>query len=112
MEGEISPSDVSTINICLEDVLSDNILAPEIGLKRIRDVLFKHRIFLEPILGLDTEGDELVLGITDMESENSLSLYVIYAIEENGYYEFYAELANHDRIEELLSDGGEEEEEM
>jgi hypothetical protein len=63
------------------------------------------------IYGLNPDDDEFVLSAKKIETEEVAGLvYVIYGKTDDGYYEFYAEMGNSERIEELLSDGEDTEE--
>ena len=53
---------------------------------------------------VDTEGEEMVFGI------DGSYLYIIYALTDDGRYEFYAELTNEEGLSEILSDEGDNEE--
>ena len=59
----------------------------------------------------DREGDELVIeisqyGLNELES----NIYILYYLGDQGSYEFYAEVGDDDRMEELIADGVEENE--
>lgn len=101
---------ITEVNLALEDLLSDNVLTPQSGFQRIRKVLFRYRLDMPALYDLDNESDELVLDIFDMEMKYSAKLYVIYSLNEDGYFEFYAEVGDSDRMNELLSDEGDQEE--
>jgi hypothetical protein len=54
----------------------------------------------------DPEGDEVILDL-----EDDLGVYIIYYLTDDDNYEFYAEVGKESRMEELLSDGEDKEEE-
>jgi hypothetical protein len=62
---------------------------------------------------IDREGDEVVFELNQfgMEMTPDYYLYVLYYLTDDGYYDFYVEVADDDRVEELTSDGGDEQEE-
>lgn len=101
---------VSSINTQLEAELGDTVSSPEVGMEKIRNVLQGHSMSSVTLYELDQEGDELVL---DIEGQNgSAYLYVIYYLADDGDYDFYAELGDEERMDELTSDSGEEDEEQ
>lgn len=106
----VDPSIVTQVNIALEDALSDNVLAPQSGFQRIRKVLFRYRLDMPATYDLDPESDELVLDIYSLDMGSKTNLYVIYSLNEDGYFEFYAEVGNSDRMNGLLAAEDEPEE--
>jgi hypothetical protein len=56
------------------------------------------------IYELDSESDEIVIDVYDMEMKSKTNLYLIYSLNEEGFFEFYAELGTSERMEKLLSD--------
>lgn len=101
------------INSELEQDLGDVVLSPESGIQRIRKILFRHRLEVPALFDLDKDGDEFVLPIKSLESDGTeieQSMYIIYGRTEDGYYEFYAEMANQDRVDQILSDEDDTEE--
>lgn len=101
---------IAQVNRALEDSLSDNVLTPQSGFQRIRKILFRYRLDMPATYDLDPESDEEVIDIHGMESNAATKLYVIYSLNEDGYFEFYAEVGDSDRMNELLSDEEEPEE--
>lgn len=101
---------IAQVNRALEDSLSDNVLTPQSGFQRIRKILFRYRLDMPATYDLDPESDEEVIDIHSMESNAATKLYVIYSLNEDGYFEFYAEVGDSDRMNELLSDEEEPEE--
>lgn len=106
----VDSSIITQVNRELEDSLSDNVLTPQSGFQRIRKILFRYRLDMPALYELDNESDEIVLDIFDMEMKYSAKLYVIYSLNEEGYFEFYAEAGDSDRMDELISDEGDQEE--
>jgi len=111
--GEMSAVDssvITVVNLALENSLSDNVLTPHSGFQRIRKVLFRHRLDMPVLYDLDNESDELVLDVFDMEMKAYTKLYVIYSLNDDGYFEFYAEVGDSSRMDELISDEVDKEE--
>ena len=106
----VDSSVITVINLALENSLSDNVLTPQSGFQRIRKVLFRHRLDMPVLYDLDNESDELVLDVFDMEMKAYTKLYVIYSLNDDGYFEFYAEVGDSSRMDELISDGVDKEE--
>lgn len=106
----VDSSIITEVNLALEDSLSDNVLTPQSGFQRIRKVLFRYRLDMPALYDMDNESDELVLHILDMENKSNAKLYVIYSLNEEGYFEFYAEAGDSNRMDELISDEGNQEE--
>lgn len=94
---------IAQVNRALEDSLSDNVLTPQSGFQRIRKVLFRYRLDIDAIYDLDPESDEKVIDVYSMESSAATKLYVIYSLNEDGYFEFYAEVGDSDRMNALLA---------
>lgn len=104
MESEES-EDLSQVNFRLADELDDTFISPESGILAIRKVLEKFDLELSALYGVNPEGDEIV---SDVGETN---IYILYSPTDDGRYEFYAEIGDDERMEELLSDEGENEEE-
>ena len=86
-------------------------LSPESGIQAIRKVLHRFGFDLPALYDANPEGDEFVIDINQFGQENLASnLYVLYYLTDEGGYEFYAEIGNDSRMEELLSDDGDFEE--
>ena len=104
MESEESEN-LSQVNFRLADELDDTFISPESGILAIRKVLEKFDLELSALYGVNPEGDEIV---SDVGETN---IYILYSPTDDGRYEFYAEIGDDERMEELLSDEGENEEE-
>jgi len=94
------------INNRLDRDLNDVLLSPESGLQRIRKVLSAYGYDMPALYDADPEGDEVILDL-----EDDLGVYIIYYLTDDDNYEFYAEVGKESRMEELLSDGEDKEEE-
>ena len=97
------------INRHLDNELDDTILSPESGIQKIRKVLYRFGIDIPALYGTDPEGDEIVVDLE--ETGNKFYLYLIYALTDDGNYEFYAEIVDDKGLEEIESDEEEDEEE-
>jgi len=83
--------------------LGDLILTPEAGIQRIRKVLARYGEDMPALYDADIVGDEIILPIGGM------FLYIIYCLDDDVRYDFYAELTDEEGLQEILSDEGEEE---
>lgn len=104
MESEES-EDLSQVNFRLADELDDTFISPESGILAIRKVLEKFDLELSALYGVNPEGEELIVDL------DATRLYILYSPTDDNEYEFYAEIGDDERMEELLSDEGENEEE-
>ena len=105
--GEMASLDdniLEEVNNQLETELQGTILSPESGIQKIRKVLGMFEMDMPALYDVDTEGEEMVFGI------DGSYLYIIYALTDDGRYEFYAELTNEEGLSEILSDEGDNEE--
>lgn len=93
------------VNSQLETELQQSILSPESGIQKIRKVLGMFDMDMPALYDVDPEGEEMVFGI------DGSYLYIIYALTDDGRYDFYAELTDEEGLSEILSDEGEDEEE-
>ena len=94
------------LNLLLLIELEKPVLTVEVGISKIRKILYLEGIAFESLLGLDSEGDEIATQINDDDY-----LYILYFPTDDGYYDFYAEVTDEEGIEELTSDVEDEEEE-
>ncbi len=94
------------INNRLDRDLNNVFLSPESGIQIIRRVLFLYGHDMPALYDADPEGDEVVIDLDD-----NLGVYIIYSLTDDDDYEFYAEVGNENRMQELLSDGENSEEE-
>ena len=122
-DGSISisnPKIRAEINYRLEGELDDIFLSPESGIQKVRKVLHRFSLDMPALYDADVEGDEIVIQLDQFgkvidfthlipnKVEEVFYLYLIYYLTDDGYYDFYAEMANDDRVDSLLSDTGEE----
>ena len=98
------------LNTRLADVLSTPFSSPEIGIQNIRKVLHRYGYDMPALYGADPEGEEIVLDVEPLdEIGSSTNIYIIYYLSDDGGYEFYAEVGDEDKMNQLLSDEGEPE---
>ena len=114
-EGSIAitnPKIRMEINYRLVNELYEPFLSPEAGIQKIRKVLHRHGLDLPALYDADPEGDEIIFELDQFGLEGLESnLYILYYLTDEGHYEFYAEVGDENRMEELTSDEGEIEEE-
>jgi hypothetical protein len=54
----------------------------------------------------DREGDEIVIELNQFGLEElDCNIYILYYMSDRGVYEFYAEIGDDEKMDELLSDG-------
>jgi hypothetical protein len=93
------------INFRLMNELDDTILSPEAGIQKIRKVLAYYGLDMPALYDADFEGDELVIEIEQFSNSSlQTNIYILYYLTDEGRYDFYAEVGNDERMEELLSD--------
>lgn len=105
-------------------VPANNILSPEIGFERIRKILHTHAIDLPAILNLDPEVGEEVFQVNQFgtpygplpsgqygEIRSPYYLYVYYFLNDDGYYDFFAQIVDENELEGYVSITGDEEDE-
>ena len=102
---ETSSVDPSKVNFRLADALDKSFLSPEIGIAVIRRVLASLDLEMPALYGADRDGEEIVIDL------DGTSLYLIYSLTDDNRYEFYAEIGDDERMEELMSDEEFDEEE-
>jgi hypothetical protein len=95
------------INHALDAEIDNTVMmTPESGVQRMRKVLSRYSIDFPAFEDLNTDGDESIY-----ELDAGVYLYFIYYLTDDGNYEFHAEIANDEGIEEILSDVEEDTEE-
>ena len=127
------------VNLRLVNELNQIFLSPESGIQAIRKVLARFGFDLPALYDADPEGDEVIIEIDqygdilgddpysevnwdkynanpedddgDGEKDVQYSIYILYYLTDEGHYEFFAEVGNDDRMEELMSEMGDETEE-
>ncbi len=87
------------VNQLLETELDKPFVSPQSGILAIRKVLQNLSTGMPALYDADPEGDEVVYDL-----DNGLSIYLIYSPTDDGYYEFYAEVGDEERMNELMSE--------
>jgi len=101
------------INYRLTNELYSPFLSPEGGIQAIRKVLHRYGFDLPALYDADPEGDELVIELNQFGQEDLASnIYILYYLSDEGHYEFFAEVGNDERMDELMDEGGEDNEEI
>jgi hypothetical protein len=127
----LNPEVMVTINRRFMVELDDIFISPEHGIQKIRKVLHRFGLDMPALYNADPMGDEVVFelkqfgqphGVTisgEMDTgpdiisgEPDLYLYFIYYLDENGKYDFHAEIINNEEFEDILSDEDSEIEEL
>lgn len=108
-----NPLIVSEINTHFIREFNEVVLSPDAGLQKIRKVLHRYGFDMPALYEIDREGDEVVFDLNQfgMEIDPDYYLYVLYYLTDDGYYDFYVEVADDDRVEELTSEDKDETEE-
>lgn len=104
--------DTEPVNQKLDAALSQNFLSPESAIQVIRKVLHFHGLDMPALYGADPEGDEIVFEIGKFgQPDLTTNIYILYYLTDDGHYEFFAEIGNEARMDELMSDSEEEDNE-
>jgi hypothetical protein len=99
-------------NFRLMNELDQFFLSPEGGIQAIRKVLHRFGFDMPALYDADPEGDEIVFELDQYGmGEYRTNIYILYYLTDEGHYEFYAEIGDDERMEELLSDEDVNEEE-
>jgi hypothetical protein len=99
-------------NYRLTNELYTPFLSPEGGIQAIRKVLHRFGFDMPALYDADPEGDEIVFELDQYGIGNyETNIYILYYLTDEGHYEFYAEIGDDERMEELLSDEEIDEEE-
>ena len=100
------------VNYRLVNELYSPFLSPEGGIQAIRKVLHRFGFDMPALYDADPEGDEIIFELDQYGiGEYETNLYILYYLTDEGHYEFYAEIGDDERMEELMSDEGIDEEE-
>lgn len=98
-------TNLDSLNTRLNYDTDEKFMSPESGIQRIRRVLHLYGYDLPALYDADPEGEEIVIDLDD-----NVGVYILYTLTDDNRYEFYAEVGNENRMQELLSDEGAEEE--
>lgn len=101
------------INYRFTNELYQPFLSPEGGIQAIRKVLHRYGFDMPALYDADPEGDEIVFEVDQFGQENlSTNLYILYYLTDEGHYEFFAEVGDNARMDELMAEGEEDNEEV
>ena len=93
---------IDEINRSLEGV-SDVVSDPQEGIEETILILKEFGYNVPKFFGLEQEGDEIVLQLHE-----GCYIYIIYALNDEGRYDFYAEVVDEQGLEEIISGDDEE----
>jgi hypothetical protein len=101
------------VNYRFTNELYEPYLSPEGGIQAIRKVLHRYGFDMPALYEADPEGDEIVFEIEQFGQDNlATNLYILYYLTDEGHYEFFAEIGDEARMDELMSEGEEDNEEI
>lgn len=104
-----NPRTLSQLNYFLVNHLKSKFRAPEVAMEAIYKSLSQFGVHMPSTYVPDQVADELAIDLKQYDQDTPYKLYLIYDLE-NGSYNFHAEVADEDRIADLLLDEGEGEE--
>jgi len=103
--------------------LNDMILSPEQGIQKIRKVLHRFGLDMPALYEANPMGDEIIIAVKQFGEPHGITirgeittgpdvvnsdpdgyLYFVYFLEDNGQYEFHAEILTEMGLQQLLSD--------
>ena len=100
------------VNYRLVNELYTPFLSPEGGIQAIRKVLHRFGFDMPALYDADPEGDEIVFELDQFGlGQYETNIYILYYLTDEGHYEFYAEVGDDERMDELMSDEETDEEE-
>jgi len=101
------------INYRLTNELYGAFLSPEGGIQSIRKVLHRYGFDMPALYDADPEGDEIAFEIEQFGQDNlATNIYILYYLTDEGHYEFFAEVGDDARMDELMTEGEEDNEEI
>lgn len=101
------------INYRLTNELYGPFLSPEGGIQAIRKVLHRYGFDMPALYDADPEGDEIAFEIEQFGQDNlATNIYILYYLTDEGHYEFFAEVGDDARMDELMAEGEEDNEEI
>jgi hypothetical protein len=102
----LNPNVVTEVNFRLRNELDDIILNADQGIQKIRKTLHRYGFDLPAVYEADREGDEIVIELNQFGFEElDCNIYILYYMNDRGVYDFYAEIGDDEKMDELLSDG-------
>ena len=107
----LNPHTQSEINSLLYRELNEFPVANvQAGIQKIRKTLHRFGLDMPALYDLDPEGDEITFDLNQYDNPDVvIYLYVLYAIADDGYYEFYAQVGDEETIDNLVSEEDDEE---
>jgi hypothetical protein len=118
-----TPKVFMDINHRLIVELNDMILSPEQGIQKIRKVLHRFSLDMPALYEANPMGDEIIIAVKQFGQPHGITihgeittgsdvvnsdpdgyLYFLYFLEDNGQYEFHAEILTEMGLQQLLSD--------
>jgi hypothetical protein len=114
VDSSISISNIkirNELNYQLFNELSAPVTSIQIGIQKIRKVLHAHGLDIPVLYELDPEGDETVFEMNQygVKQNETVYLYLIYSLSDDGYYDFHSELIDEEGLEEIISEDDDEE---
>ena len=101
------------INYRLTNELYGPFLSPEGGVQSIRKVLHRYGFDMPALYDADPEGDEIAFEIEQFGQDNlATNIYILYYLTDEAHYEFFAEVGDDARMDELMTEGEEDNEEI
>ncbi len=102
----LNPNIVTEVNFRLRNELNEILLSADQGIQKIRKTLHRYGFDLPAVYEPDRDGDELVIELNQFSFDDlDCNIYILYYMNDKGIYEFYAEIGDDERMDELLSDG-------
>ena len=102
----LNPNVITEVNFRLRNELDDIILNADQGIQKIRKTLHRYGFDLPAVYEADREGDEIVIELNQFGFEElDCNIYILYYMNDRGVYDFYAEIGDDEKMDELLSDG-------
>lgn len=105
----LNPKVEMEINTRLMVELREGFVYPESGIQKIRKVLHTYGLDMPALYEIDPEGDEIAIEVNQYGIEGlDSNIYILYYLTDEGHYEFYAEIGDDERMDELMSEEIEE----
>lgn len=107
----LNPHIQSEINSLLYRELNEfPVSNAQAGIQKIRKTLHRFGLDMPALYDLDPEGDEITFDLNQYDNPDVvIYLYVLYAITDDGYYDFYAQVGDEETIDNLVSEEDDEE---
>lgn len=107
VEAEMASSSLpmDAINELLVSAFEGPIVTAEAGVRLLSQILSNYNVDVPAIYGMDPEGDEILIDL-----QPGVHLYIIYADNDAGLFDFYAEVVDDEGLKEILEDEEDDEE--